>query len=998
MELISGGERRSDTSWSTSTAIDIAVKDDAEIIALLNTSLDHLLQALGLEMGSIWLHEYKVIHGLPPEAIEIGKAAASSDVSIPHVQAVPDWQKIEEVYPELAPMADVMERLGIRASMAVSLAKEGRIGGLAVASSQPRMWSNVEIVLFEAVGYLLETLIKRIRVEEERRKASRALRVLSRCSEAIIRATDETTLMKELCHLIVEEGGYRLAWVGLAEEDATRRVRPVAQAGFEEGYLETVTITWDESEYGCGPSGTAIRTGRPVVVRDMRSDRAYVCWSEEATRCGCASSAALPLIAGGRTFGVLNIYSAEPDAFTEDEIELLCRLADNLAFGLEALRTRESMRESEAKYRALVEQAPDGIFLADAKGRFVDVNPSGCELLGYTRDEVLQLGIVDLIPPEDLASRPVPFEELRCGESVYIERRLRKKDGSLLPVEIAARRLDSGLLQGIVRNVSERKRMEEQVRRQIARTEALLRTASRLNAKIDLEHVLKVVCEEARTALQVPMAAVLLYDDRRNMFNLSAVEGLSPEVTKQLDSLLRVLNESYLQQKQSVVVIPELQDFPDRKVASLCADYDLRTGIGLKLQRDSQFIGVLLLVTREETPYFADDDEELLKGIADQAAQAITHARLFQETRRRLKLAQALRNIDLAIAGSFDLRVTFSVVLDEITAQLGMDAAAILIYNPYTLMLEYAAWRGFRTDTIKHLRLRLGEGYAGCAALERRTIQIPYLPEAERELVQVPLLTEEGFVVYYAVPLIAKGQIKGVLEIYHRSPVDPDGEWLQFLEMLAGQAAIAIDNMAMFDKVQHSHLELVLAYDATIEGWARALDLRDKETEGHSQRVTEMTLRLARALGMNEEKLVHIRRGALLHDIGKLGVPDSILLKAGPLTAEEWEIMRRHPQYAYEMLSSIAYLQPALDIPYCHHEKWDGTGYPRGLKGEQIPLAARIFAVVDVWDALSSDRPYRPAWPQEKVRAYLKEEAGKHFDPSIVEVFLKILEEENHRI
>lgn len=216
--------------------------------------------------------------------------------------------------------------------------------------------------------------------------------------------------------------------------------------------------------------------------------------------------------------------------------------------------------------------------------------------------------------------------------------------------------------------------------------------------------------------------------------------------------------------------------------------------------------------------------------------------------------------------------------------------------------------------------------------------------------------------------------------------------------MLAGQAAIAIDNMAMFDKVQHSHLELVLAYDATIEGWARALDLRDKETEGHSQRVTEMTLRLARALGMNEEKLVHIRRGALLHDIGKLGVPDSILLKAGPLTAEEWEIMRRHPQYAYEMLSSIAYLQPALDIPYCHHEKWDGTGYPRGLKGEQIPLAARIFAVVDVWDALSSDRPYRPAWPQEKVRAYLKEEAGKHFDPSIVEVFLKILEEENHRI
>ena len=154
-----------------------------------------------------------------------------------------------------------------------------------------------------------------------------------------------------------------------------------------------------------------------------------------------------------------------------------------------------------------------------------------------------------------------------------------------------------------------------------------------------------------------------------------------------------------------------------------------------------------------------------------------------------------------------------------------------------------------------------------------------------------------------------------------------------------------------------------------------------------------MTLRLARALGMKEEELVHVRRGALLHDIGKMGVPDGILLKPGSLTPEEWEIMRRHPQYAYEMLSPIAYLRLALDIPYCHHEKWDGTGYPRGLKGEQIPLAARIFAVVDVWDALGSDRPYRPAWPPEKLYAYLKEEAGKHFDPRVVEVFLKILKE-----
>jgi putative nucleotidyltransferase with HDIG domain len=433
-------------------------------------------------------------------------------------------------------------------------------------------------------------------------------------------------------------------------------------------------------------------------------------------------------------------------------------------------------------------------------------------------------------------------------------------------------------------------------------------------------------------------------------------------------------------------------------VADLCLDYNLCTGVGARMQRDGHLIGVLVLITTDGVRQFTAEELALLQGLADQGVQAITNARLFEETRRRLKLVQALRNIDLAIAGSFDLRLTFSVALDEITAQLGMDAAAILLFNPHTVILEYAAWRGFRTGAIQHLHLRLGEGYAGRAALERRTIHIPCLPEAERDSVQAPLLADEGFITYYAVPLIAKGQIQGVLEVCHRSPVDPDGEWLQFLETLAGQAAIATDNVALLDQLERSHLELILAYDATIEGWARALDLRDKETEGHSRRVTEMTLRLARALGMKEEELVHVRRGALLHDIGKAGVPDSILLKPGPLTPEEWEIMRRHPRYAYEMLSPIAYLRLALDIPYCHHEKWDGTGYPRGLKGEQIPLAARIFAVVDVWDALSSDRPYRPAWLPEKMRAYLKEEAGRHFDPRVVEVFLKILEEEGRRI
>jgi HD-GYP domain-containing protein (c-di-GMP phosphodiesterase class II) len=254
-------------------------------------------------------------------------------------------------------------------------------------------------------------------------------------------------------------------------------------------------------------------------------------------------------------------------------------------------------------------------------------------------------------------------------------------------------------------------------------------------------------------------------------------------------------------------------------------------------------------------------------------------------------------------------------------------------------------------------------------------------------------LSREGFVSYIGVPLIVKGQIKGLFEIFHRSLLAPNDEWMQFMQTLSGQAAIAIDNSQLFDNLQRSNQEIRQAYDTTLEGWARALELRDRETEGHTRRVTRLTMDLARYMNISEDDLVNIYRGVLLHDIGKMGVPDQILRKTGPLTDPEWVEMRKHPQYAFDLLAPIPYLRPALDIPYCHHEHWDGSGYPRGLKGEQIPLAARIFSIIDIWDALLSNRPYRDAWPEDKVIAYIKEISGKILDPKIVDAFLKMISE-----
>ncbi len=405
-----------------------------------------------------------------------------------------------------------------------------------------------------------------------------------------------------------------------------------------------------------------------------------------------------------------------------------------------------------------------------------------------------------------------------------------------------------------------------------------------------------------------------------------------------------------------------------------------------------KLMGLLMLgeARSEGREPFTPEKIRLAQTIGDSAAIAIRRMLLREQTERRLQQLIGLSEIDQAIISSSDMVVSLGTLLLHTTEQLKVDAADVWRFDPASQALEFVTGRGFRTPAFENAKpLHLGEGNVGRAALERRTIHIPNLAEGYENPRLAKALAAEPFMSYYAVPLIVKGQVEGVLELFHRSELASNAEWLEFLYALANQAAIAIDNSSLFNDLQQSNAELTQAYDATIQGWSRALDLRDTETEGHTQRVTELTMKLGRLFGLSEEELVHVRWGALLHDIGKMGVPDGILLKPGPLTDEEWVLMRKHTTFAFEMLSPIHYLRAALDIPYCHHEKWDGTGYPRGLCGDQIPIAARIFAVVDVWDALTSDRPYRAAWPKAKVLDYIRSQAGTHFDPQVVKVCLE---------
>jgi len=357
--------------------------------------------------------------------------------------------------------------------------------------------------------------------------------------------------------------------------------------------------------------------------------------------------------------------------------------------------------------------------------------------------------------------------------------------------------------------------------------------------------------------------------------------------------------------------------------------------------------------------------------------------------RQRTRLA-ALREVDRVRSASRDLHTILDVILTQITTLLGVNAATALVMDKAGL-LTLISGIGFRGDRPTPIRLSARAGYAGRAVREGQIIHIPYL-SVGGDLLRAPMIAREGFMAGYVVPMWASGQVQGVIELFHRAALDLPPDDLDFLLTLADQAAIAIDNATLFADLQSSNRDLAQSYDQTLEGWSRALDMRDHETEGHTQRVTEWTVRLAERLGLKATDIVHIRRGALLHDIGKMGIPDSILLKPGPLTPEEMTIMRRHPAYAYELLSPIAYLQPALPIPYSHHERWDGTGYPRRLSSNEIPWPARIFAVVDVWDAMRSERPYHAARPEGEVRAHIRSLSGTHFDPQVLAAFLELLD------
>ena len=537
---------------------------------------------------------------------------------------------------------------------------------------------------------------------------------------------------------------------------------------------------------------------------------------------------------------------------------------------------------------------------------------------------------------------------------------------------------------------NEERRLRQQAEESIHRRDAILSAiglaARRLMAVGDWREEIADMLEELGTAADVDRAYLLTVQRDRQGLATGQVEWTGP------NALPRAVGPDF----QGFADLLEagrplhgpVDGFPPA-IRTLLEGWNVTSVAIVPIEVDRRHWGTIGFEACHERREWSTVEIEALRIAADTIGAAIQRAQAKSHLNRQLERLNALRKIDRAIAGSLDLQITLDVVLDQVTRMLEVDAASILLLSPHAHQFEFAAGRGVFDAVFRATPVRPGEGPASRAARERQGVHVSDLRAEASPRSREALIASE-YVEYHALPLIAKNEVKGVLEIFCATPSEPDEEWRDYAATLAGQAAIAIDSARLLAELTQSNADLRLAYETTLEGWSRALDLRDNDTQGHTARVAALTVTLGRSMGMTPEETVHLRRGALLHDIGKMGIPDSILLKPGPLDEAEWEVMRRHPVYAYELLSAIPYLRPALIVPHLHHERWDGSGYPLGLKGAEIPLAARVFAVVDVWDALTSRRPYRAKISEERAREMIREGAGIHFDPHVVEAFLRL--------
>jgi HD-GYP domain-containing protein (c-di-GMP phosphodiesterase class II) len=619
----------------------------------------------------------------------------------------------------------------------------------------------------------------------------------------------------------------------------------------------------------------------------------------------------------------------------------------------------------KASLDATVQSVPELLFIVDRNGRILDSIAGDLTLLKSPPEKIVGRRTQQVLPAEAAVAVAEALQRVSDGRSRAHVEYIQETATGIRRLNAQCLRLDEDRLLVMVRDINGVNNPAGIYTQHSLETISLQDYAEDTNLSIPARQITES-CASQFGAQQVCLGL------RQSS---SAVEWLDtwPDTGHPAEFVTSHVN-NVLQGKNEVIL--------ENTEGSLPSSHGL-----FPLLAEGKVVALLGLVS-DQPGFFNEEKLIRLRTYCQLAASSLSYALLYAEAQRRLEQVEVVREIDLAILSTLNLRETAGIILEKIVQQFNVDAADILILDSAEDRLNYVKGIGFHAHNTIQSHLGLEQSYAGLAVRERRLVHIENLRHSPHNLITTCNYKKEAFQVYLGIPLIARGEVKGVLEIYQRDPLKVNPDWFNMLEMIANQFAIAIDNSLLLESLDRRNAEITSAYNATIEGLSRALELRDRETEGHTRRVAELTLLLADKINIPQDQRIHMERGALLHDVGKMGIPDDILRKPGKLTSQEWEIMKHHPLYAYNVLSQIEYLKPALDIPLYHHEHWDGSGYPYGLTGERIPLGARIFAVVDVYDALTSDRPYRTAWSKEQTLEYMKSQSGQYFDPLILQTFL----------
>jgi PAS domain S-box-containing protein/putative nucleotidyltransferase with HDIG domain len=807
-------------------------------------------------------------------------------------------------------------------------------------------------------------ITERKRAQEATQRRNAELTVLNKIGQALSKLADPSEIFKAIFTGIGQVLDNRNLYIALYDQSNQYISFPVYtmhgkhRSGADRPFSNGIT------EY-------VIRTNTPLLIKrglaETLSQRGINMFGAKSR-----SFLAVPVRAGDKVLGVIALQDYDREnVYDEHHVELLTTIAAQATVALENARlynevqqelaerkrAEEALRQSNELLSLFIKQSPIYAYIKEvtpAESRVLWASENFQDMIGVPGSLMAGKAMGELFPPEFATKITADdWAVVSSGQVLKLDEDLNDRNYTTIKFPIAQG--EKKLLAGYTIDITERKRAEKALRESEKKFKTLFEIAPVGISVLDREH--NIV--DTNYALQ------RITGLRKN----EMVNGAHRRRT-------------YLRPDGSLMPLDEFAS--TRAFKENMPIFDVETGI---VTKDRGVVWTQVSAAPLDIP------EASLVVIT----QDISERKLSEQTlRQRLAELETLYESGLSLSQLLEPKEIGQKIIDVLAEKLDWYHTTIRLYHPQDDVLELLAYN-IAGETNEHewqaigerfraLIARPGDGLSGWALQHAETVRCGDVLQDQRYVETVPGVRSGLYV-----PIKTGERAIGVISVESEKPDYFTAEDEHLAVTLAAQAAVALENIRLFKDLQKSNEDLFHAYDKTIEGWSYALDLRDKETEGHTQRVTALTEELARAMGVQGADIVHLRRGALLHDIGKMSVPDRILLKPDKLTDDEWVIMRQHPVHAYNLLSRIEFLRPALNIPHYHHERWDGSGYPQGLRDEQIPLEARIFAVIDVYDALTSDRPYRPAWLRDKAIRYIQAQSGTHFDPQVVEAFLKLV-------